>query len=72
MKPVSREFLRTSVLGLAASIGLAMSAQAGDKMGYAVGFLTDPFQAVQADLVIAGAKAAGMDPLPVANWKFCW
>jgi ABC-type sugar transport system substrate-binding protein len=65
--PVSRAFLLSSIVGLAASVGVAMSAEAGEKMGYAVGFLTDPFQAVQADLVIAGAKAAGMDPLPVAN-----
>ena len=46
MKPVSRDLIRTAAIGLSLSLGMAASAQAeGFKMGYAVGFLTDPFQA---------------------------
>ncbi|MEO8667416.1 MAG: sugar ABC transporter substrate-binding protein [Bauldia sp.] len=68
MKRVSRDFIRSTALGTALAVGLAAGAQAeGFKMGYAVGFLTDPFQAVQADLVIKTAKEAGLTPLPVAN-----
>ena len=37
------------------------------KMGYSVGFLTDPFQAIQVDLTVAAAKQAGLEVLPVAN-----
>jgi ribose transport system substrate-binding protein len=36
-------------------------------MGYSVGFLTDPFQAIQVDLTMASAEAAGLQTLPVAN-----
>lgn len=36
-------------------------------MGYSVGFLTDPFQAIQVDMTIAAAKQAGLKVLPVAN-----
>lgn len=36
-------------------------------MGYSVGFLTDPFQAIQVDLTVAAAKQAGLKVLPVAN-----
>jgi ribose transport system substrate-binding protein len=36
-------------------------------MGYSVGFLTDPFQAIQVDLTIAVAKKSGLETLPVAN-----
>ncbi|MBN9510620.1 MAG: sugar ABC transporter substrate-binding protein [Alphaproteobacteria bacterium] len=50
---------------------LAMGGAAQDHksftMGYSVGFLTDPFQAIQVDLTIAEAKKAGLKPLPVAN-----
>jgi ribose transport system substrate-binding protein len=68
MTPVFRDLLRTTALGLAVSIGLSMSAGAADKtMGYSVGFLTDPFQAIQVDLTVASAKAAGLKVLPVAN-----
>jgi ABC-type sugar transport system substrate-binding protein len=61
--------LRTSALGIAASFGLAVAANAADSftMGYSVGFLTDPFQAIQVDLTMASAKEAGLKTLPVAN-----
>lgn len=36
-------------------------------MGYSVGFLTDPFQAIQVDQTVAAAKTAGLKTLPVAN-----
>ena len=36
-------------------------------MGYSVGFLTDPFQAIQVDLTVAAAKQAGLKVLPVGN-----
>ena len=36
-------------------------------MGYSVGFLTDPFQAIQVDLTVAAARQAGLKTLPVAN-----
>ena len=45
---------------------LAMGAAAQDHksftMGYSVGFLTDPFQAIQVDLTMAEAKKAGLQP----------
>lgn len=50
--------------------GMAVSAQAQTKtftMGYSVGFLTDPFQAIQVDLTVAAAKKAGLKTLPVGN-----
>ena len=43
------------------------AAAASFTMGYSVGFLTDPFQAIQVDLTLQGAKAAGLKTLPVAN-----
>ncbi len=57
---------------LAAAVGLcAGGAAAADMkpftMGYSVGFLTDPFQAIQVDLTMAAAKKAGLKTLPVAN-----
>jgi ribose transport system substrate-binding protein len=42
-------------------------AQRSFTMGYSVGFLTDPFQAIQVDLTMAAAKQAGLKTLPVAN-----
>ncbi|HVB16105.1 MAG TPA: sugar ABC transporter substrate-binding protein [Stellaceae bacterium] len=36
-------------------------------LGYSVGFLTDPFQAIQVNLTMAEAKKAGIKTLPVAN-----
>jgi ribose transport system substrate-binding protein len=36
-------------------------------MGYSVGFLTDPFQAIQVDLTMEAARKAGLKTLPVAN-----
>jgi len=44
-----------------------LAAAASFTMGYSVGFLTDPFQAIQVDLTLQGAKAAGLKTLPVAN-----
>jgi ABC-type sugar transport system substrate-binding protein len=55
---------------LAAVAAGTVPASAADgkfKMGYSVGFLTDPFQAIQVDLTLAEAKAAGIAALPVAN-----
>ena len=53
-------------VGIAAGIGAA-PAQNGFKLGYSVGFLTDPFQAIQVDLTMAEAEKAGLQTLPVAN-----
>ena len=53
-------------VGIAAGIGAA-PAQSGFKIGYSVGFLTDPFQAIQVDLTMAAAEKAGLKTLPVAN-----
>ena len=68
---VSRESFRSLALGVAASaimFGAAASAQGAEfTMGYSVGFLTDPFQAIQVDLTMAAAKDAGLKTLPVAN-----
>ena len=56
-------------LALVVSTGLGGAAvQAADfTMGYSVGFLTDPFQAIQVDLTMAEAEKAGLSTLPVAN-----
>lgn len=61
--------VRAVAAGLALA-GLGIFAAAGAEnftMGYSVGFLTDPFQAIQVDLTVAGAKSAGLKTLPVAN-----
>src|SRR5439155_22052922 len=68
----SRSGLRLGGLCVAAAAGLYLGAPApaaadSFTMGYSVGFLTDPFQAIQVDLTMAGAKAAGLKTLPVAN-----
>jgi ABC-type sugar transport system substrate-binding protein len=59
------------IFGLAALTALAVpaSAQTGASftMGYSVGFLTDPFQAIQVDQTVAAAKQLGLKTLPVAN-----
>ena len=60
------------IAGAALSLTIAAAvARAADgkpfTMGYSVGFLTDPFQAIQVDLTVAGAKKAGLKVLPVAN-----
>lgn len=47
--------------------GAAAQQQKSFTMGYSVGFLTDPFQAIQVDLTVAAAKQAGLKTLPVAN-----
>ncbi len=68
---VSRAEMRSLVIGVAASaclFGVASAAQAADfTMGYSVGFLTDPFQAIQVDLTMKAAADAGLKTLPVAN-----
>ncbi len=58
-------FLTTAVYICGAATAPARAAEF--TMGYSVGFLTDPFQAIQVDLTMAGAKAAGLKTLPVAN-----
>ena len=56
-------------LGVGVAFALAAPAQAQQEftLGYRMGFLPDPFQAIQVDLVMAGAKAAGLKTLPVAK-----
>src|SRR5579875_3490831 len=57
----------TAALGLTA-LGAAIGYAKGTfTLGYSVGFLTDPFQAVQVNLTMAEAKKAGLKTLPVAN-----
>ena len=61
---------RAAALSAGACMGLfAAGASAADSftMGYSVGFLTDPFQAIQVDLTMAKAAEAGLKTLPVAN-----
>ncbi len=55
------------VLGVAAALGATAARADSFTMGYSVGFLTDPFQAIQVDLTMAQAKQAGLKTLPVAN-----
>src|SRR5690242_5819234 len=60
------------IAGAALSLTIAAgAASAADgkpfTMGYSVGFLTDPFQAIQVDLTVAAAKEAGLKTLAVAN-----
>jgi ribose transport system substrate-binding protein len=55
-------------LSLTVAAGAALAADGKPfTMGYSVGFLTDPFQAIQVDLTVAEAKKAGLKALPVAN-----
>lgn len=67
MRKLTHYLVGVAALAIAAAAGTAGAQADGEKVGYAVGFLTDPFQAVQADLVIAEMKKSGLDPLPVAN-----
>lgn len=67
MTPNSRKFLTALALSAATAIGISAARADGFTMGYSVGFLTDPFQAIQVDLTMAAAKAAGLKTLPVAN-----
>jgi ABC-type sugar transport system substrate-binding protein len=54
--------------GLLAAVALPAGAGAANfTMGYTVGFLTDPFQAIQVDQTVALAKSSGLNVLPVAN-----
>jgi ABC-type sugar transport system substrate-binding protein len=56
-----------AIAAFATGLG-AVAAQAEPfTMGYSVGFLTDPFQAIQVDLTMASAEEAGLETLPVAN-----
>ena len=68
--------LGLGALAAGASLAMGMGLHAGSAaaadmkpftMGYSVGFLTDPFQAIQVDLTMAAAKKAGLKTLPVAN-----
>ena len=65
----SRLGRRAPRLALALAVGLGAHAAQAESftLGYSVGFLTDPFQAIQVDLTMAGAKKAGLQTLPVAN-----
>ncbi|MGH7120461.1 MAG: sugar ABC transporter substrate-binding protein, partial [Acetobacteraceae bacterium] len=67
---------KVAVLSLAAAITLGLAgvapaasakAQKTFTMGYSVGFLTDPFQAIEVDLTLAAAHKAGLKTLPVTN-----
>ena len=55
------------VMVAAAGLGTAAAQAESFTLGYSVGFLTDPFQAIQVDLTMAQAKEAGLKTLPVAN-----
>ena len=61
--------ISAAAAGLAACVAAGALAQQAKPftMGYSVGFLTDPFQAIQVDLTVASAKQAGLKTLPVAN-----
>ena len=56
-------------LAFALAVAVAAGAAQAESftLGYSVGFLTDPFQAIQVDLTMAQAKEAGLQTLPVAN-----
>jgi ribose transport system substrate-binding protein len=59
---------RRSAYAALATVFCAAAAHAEEfTMGYSVGFLTDPFQAIQVDLTMAEAEKAGLKTLPVAN-----
>lgn len=53
--------------GLALAMGATAAQAESFTMGYSVGFLTDPFQAIQVDLTMSEAEKAGLKTLPVAN-----
>jgi ABC-type sugar transport system substrate-binding protein len=56
-----------ALLALATGLGATAAQAEPFTMGYSVGFLTDPFQAIQVDLTMASAEEAGLKTLPVAN-----
>lgn len=60
---------RCTALSIAIATGLGAAAAQAEEftLGYSVGFLTDPFQAIQVDLTMAEAEKAGLQTLPVAN-----
>ena len=58
---------RAAMVALAGACGAAAAQGQEFTMGYSVGFLTDPFQAIQVDLTMASAEEAGLQTLPVAN-----
>ena len=58
---------RAAMVALAGACGTAAAQGQEFTMGYSVGFLTDPFQAIQVDLTMASAEEAGLKTLPVAN-----
>ncbi len=58
---------RAAMVALASACGAAAAQGQEFTMGYSVGFLTDPFQAIQVDLTMASAEEAGLQTLPVAN-----
>jgi ABC-type sugar transport system substrate-binding protein len=57
------------VIAASAATGLAVgtASAAGETIGYSAPFLSDPFQAIMADLVTKNAETAGLDLLPVTN-----
>jgi ABC-type sugar transport system substrate-binding protein len=57
----------TAALGMLVATGAAVHAAKRFTLGYSVGFLTDPFQAIQVNLTMAEAKQEGLRTLPVAN-----
>jgi ABC-type sugar transport system substrate-binding protein len=58
---------RVALMALATGLGATAAQAEPFTMGYSVGFLTDPFQAIQVDLTMASAEEAGLKTLPVAN-----
>ena len=55
---------RVALVALASACGAAAAQAQEFTMGYSVGFLTDPFQAIQVDLTMASAEEAGLKTCP--------
>ena len=70
--PGKRNFARPVIGGIiaaaaATSLAIGAASAAGETIGYSAPFLSDPFQAIMADLTTKNSEAAGLDLLPVAN-----
>jgi ribose transport system substrate-binding protein len=66
-RPASRRLLTLAVLAISTA-GSASAAQAAEPViGYAAGFLTDPFQAVLVQMSLAEAAKDGLKTLPASN-----
>ncbi|MCB1486751.1 MAG: sugar ABC transporter substrate-binding protein [Bauldia sp.] len=56
-----------AVAAMATGLAIGTAAAGGETIGYSAPFLSDPFQAIMADLTTKGAESAGLDLLPVTN-----